>query len=60
MIARGAERIVSCLTHWFGTLFGAFLTCLLLATSAAGAAGAEPLQATPLHIAVYDVPPYER
>jgi polar amino acid transport system substrate-binding protein len=62
MMARGSDRMVDCLAHCSRLLFeifsvGLFLgTCL--ATSLVGALGAEPPQAAPLHIAVYDVPPY--
>ena len=62
MIARGLDRIVNCLTHFFRLLFRVFFAGLLLgpwlATSIACAFGAEPPQAAQLRIAVYNVPPY--
>jgi polar amino acid transport system substrate-binding protein len=63
MIARSADRGVNCLTHFFRLPFKTFFIHLLLgcclALSVASASDTEPLlQATPLRIAVYDVPPY--
>jgi hypothetical protein len=62
MIARGADLIVNCLTHSLPSVFRFFSAHLLpgvwLAASMACAVGAEPPQAAPLRIAVYDVAPY--
>jgi polar amino acid transport system substrate-binding protein len=62
MIARGVNRIVNRPTHSFQLLFLVLVVRLLLgawlATSTICAFGAEPPQAAPLRIAVYDVAPY--
>jgi polar amino acid transport system substrate-binding protein len=60
MIARGADRSVDLLTHVSRVLYLMLLAGLLfwLAPPMARALDAEPAQAPPLRIAVYDVPPY--
>jgi polar amino acid transport system substrate-binding protein len=60
MIARRADRSVDCLAHVSRLLFLISLAGLLfwLAPPMARALDAEPAQAAPLRIAVYDVPPY--
>lgn len=62
MFARGSVRLVNGLTltsKWlFRILFARLLLGAWLATSIACAFGAEPPQAAPLRIAVYDVAPY--
>jgi ABC-type amino acid transport substrate-binding protein len=60
MIARGADRSVDYLTPASRVLYLMLLAGLLfwLAPPMARALDAEPAQAPPLRIAVYDVPPY--
>jgi polar amino acid transport system substrate-binding protein len=62
MIARGADLIVDCLVHCFRLVFCDFFIWLVLGAwlvaSMAGAIGAEPPEAAPLRVAVYDVAPY--
>ena len=62
MIVPGAFRIADSLPHSLRLLFRIFVVQFVLgaclASSMAYAAGAEPPQATPLRVAVYDVPPY--
>jgi polar amino acid transport system substrate-binding protein len=62
MIARCADLIVNCLVHSLRFVFcDLFLWLVLgawLVASMAGAIGAEPPEAAPLRIAVYDVAPY--
>jgi polar amino acid transport system substrate-binding protein len=62
MIARCADLIVNCLVHCFRLVFFDFFLWLVLGAwlvaSMAGAVGAEPPEAPPLRVAVYDVPPY--
>jgi polar amino acid transport system substrate-binding protein len=62
MIARCAGLIVDCLVHCFRSVFCDFFIWLVLGAwlvaSMAGAVGAEPPEAPPLRVAVYDVAPY--
>jgi hypothetical protein len=62
MIARGAALIVNCLLHCFRLVFCDFFVWLVLGAwlvaTMAGAIGAEPPEAAPLRVAVYDVAPY--
>jgi len=62
MIFPGAFRIADSLPHSLRLLFRIFVVQFVLgaclASSMAYAAGAELPQATPLRVAVYDVPPY--
>jgi polar amino acid transport system substrate-binding protein len=62
MIARCADLIVNCLVHSLRLVFCDFFLWLVLGAwlvaSMAGAIGAEPPEAAPLRIAVYDVAPY--
>ena len=62
MIVPGAFRIADSLSHSLRLLFRIFVVQFVLgaclASSMAYAAGAELPQATPLRVAVYDVPPY--
>jgi len=62
MIARRADLIVNCQTCSFRLFFRVCFARLIpgawLVASMAGAVGAEPPQAAPLRIAVYDVAPY--
>jgi len=62
MIARGAALIVNCLAQSLRLVFCDFFIWLILGAwlvaSMAGAVGAEPPEAAPLRIAVYDVAPY--
>jgi len=62
MIARGADLIVNCLVYFFRLVvcdcFIWFVLGAWLVASMAGAIGAEPSEAPPLRVAVYDVAPY--
>jgi ABC-type amino acid transport substrate-binding protein len=62
MIARGADLIVNCLVYSFRLVVcDCFIWLVLgawLVASMAGAIGAEPPEAPPLRVAVYDVAPY--
>src|SRR3984885_3286644 len=62
MIARCADLIVNCLVHSLRLVFCDFFLWLVLGAwlvaSMAGAVGAEPPEAPPLRVAVYDVAPY--
>ena len=62
MITRCADLIVNCLVHCLRLVFCDFFVWLVLGAwlvaSMAGAIGAEPPEAAPLRVAVYDVAPY--